>query len=60
MPPDGITIDIAGTEHLFGGEEGLAEQVEDDFAAQGMQVRIAAAKTAQQRTPPAMQACPAR
>ena len=45
-PPDGITLDIAGTEHLFGGEDGLAAQAEESFAAIGMTVRIAAAATA--------------
>jgi protein ImuB len=46
-PPDGITLDIAGSEHLFGGEAGLIAQVEDVFAAMGMNVRMATAFTAQ-------------
>lgn len=46
VPPDGITLDIAGTDHLFGGEAGLAAQVEDDLAASGMTVRLATAPTA--------------
>jgi len=47
VPPDGITLDIAGSEHLFGGEAGLAAQAEEAFAAIGMRVRMAAASTAQ-------------
>lgn len=45
VPPDGITLDIAGTEHLFGGEAGLAAQVEETFAAIGMTLRLAHAAT---------------
>ena len=47
MPPDGIIVDIAGSEHLFGGEAGLAAQAEETFAAIGMSVRMAMASTAQ-------------
>lgn len=47
VPPDGIVLDIAGGEHLFGGEAGLIAQVEDEMAALGMTVRIAAADTAE-------------
>lgn len=47
MPPDGIVVDIAGSEHLFGGEAGLAAQAEETFAAIGMSVRMAVASTAQ-------------
>lgn len=47
VPPDGITLDIAGAEHLFGGEAGLAAQAEETFAAIGMSVRLALAGTAQ-------------
>ncbi len=47
VPPDGITLDIAGSEHLFGGEAALAAQVEDTLAAIGMTVRLAAAFTAE-------------
>ena len=46
VPPDGVTLDIAGCEHLFGGEAGLLTQVEDAFAAIGMTLRLAAAATA--------------
>lgn len=46
-PPDGITLDIAGSEHLFGGEASLAAQAEETFAAMGMSLRMATACTAQ-------------
>lgn len=46
-PPDGITLDIAGSEHLFGGEAGLAAQAEETFTVIGMSVRMAVASTAQ-------------
>ena len=46
-PPDGITIDIAGCAHLFGGEAGLAAVIEDDFAAIGMTLRVAIGSTAE-------------
>ena len=45
VPPDGITLDIAGADHLFGGEAALAAQVGDAFAAMGMTVRQALAAT---------------
>lgn len=45
-PPDGITLDISGSEHLFGGEAGLNAQVDDAMAAIGMTVRSALAATA--------------
>lgn len=47
LPPDGITLDIAGSEHLFGGEKGLVAQVEDAFAELGMTLRVALASTAE-------------
>jgi protein ImuB len=47
VPPDGITIDIAGSEHLFGGEAALADTVEDQFSRLGMTLRHAAAATAE-------------
>lgn len=47
MPPDAIVIDIAGAAHLFGGEAGLAAQVEDDLAGIGMTCRLATACTAE-------------
>lgn len=46
-PPDGITLDIAGVEHLFGGEAGLITEIEQDFVAAGMTLRLAAAATAE-------------
>lgn len=47
MPPDAIVLDIAGSEHLFGGEAGLAAEAEETFAATGMTARIACADTAE-------------
>lgn len=47
IPPDGITLDISGSEHLFGGEGALAVEVEDAFAAIGMTLRWACAATAE-------------
>ena len=46
-PPDGITIDIAGATHLFGGEAGLIQEVEAAMAAQRMHVRLACTATAE-------------
>ena len=45
VPPDGITLDITGAEHLFGGEAGMAVQIEEALAAAGMTLRLAAAHT---------------
>lgn len=45
VPPDGITLDITGSDHLFGGETGLAAQVEETFAAIGMTLRMAMTST---------------
>ncbi|MFM6933200.1 MAG: Y-family DNA polymerase [Novosphingobium sp.] len=56
-PPDGVTLDIAGSEHLFGGEAGLATQAEDTFAAIGMSLRMATATTAQGAQALARHAC---
>lgn len=47
LPPDGITLDITGGEHLFGGEAGLASEVEESFAGYGMTLRWACAATAE-------------
>jgi protein ImuB len=44
-PPDGILLDIAGAEHLFGGEAGLMAQAEETYADMGMTVRLAIAST---------------
>ncbi|NJS13664.1 MAG: DNA polymerase Y family protein [Sphingopyxis sp.] len=46
-PPDGISIDIMGAAHLFGGEAGLIEEVEAAMTADGMTVRLACAATAE-------------
>ena len=50
-PPDGITLDISGGEHLFWGEAGLAAQVEDVLSMMGMTLRLAVTST-----PPGAQA----
>ncbi|MEQ1552311.1 DNA polymerase Y family protein [Sphingorhabdus sp.] len=42
---DGITLDITGTDHLFGGEAGLSALVEDTFASVGVTLRLAIAAT---------------
>jgi len=42
-PPDGITLDISGCVHLFGGEAALAGDVERRFALAGIHVRQAIA-----------------
>lgn len=47
LPPDGITLDISGSDHLFGGEAGLCVQIEEAFAAIGMTLRLACAATAE-------------
>lgn len=45
--PDGLTLDIAGVEHLFGGERGLAAEVDDSMTHIGLAVRLAIASTAE-------------
>ncbi len=44
-PPDGILLDIAGVEHLFGGETSLLAQVEEAYDDMGMTARLAIAST---------------
>ena len=44
-PPDGLMLDIGGCVHLFGGEEGLARDVERRCAMIGMTLRTALAST---------------
>ncbi len=44
-PPDGLLIDIAGGEHLFGGEAGLARTVFDSLGRLGFPARVAVAPT---------------
>jgi protein ImuB len=44
--PDGLRLDISGVAHLFGGEQGLAEDVQTGFASLGLTVRVAIAPTA--------------
>lgn len=47
VPPDAITIDITGADHLFGGEAALTSQVEESLSSIGMTIRLACAATAQ-------------
>jgi protein ImuB len=44
--PDGLILDIAGTEHLFGGEAGIAADLERRLDRLGMTLRHAFADTA--------------
>jgi protein ImuB len=46
VPPDTIILDIAGTEHLHGGEAALMQRITSAMAARGLTVRIAGAMTA--------------
>lgn len=45
VPPDGITLDMAGVGHLFDGEAGLAARIGAAMRAIGMAVRLASAAT---------------
>lgn len=42
---DGMLVDITGAAHLFGGEEGLREDLQDQMARLGMTANIAIAGT---------------
>ena len=44
-PPDGLTIDLTGSAHLHGGEEGVLALVAGDCQALGLTVRAAIADT---------------
>src|SRR4051794_34733939 len=44
-PPDGLTLDISGCAHLFGGEAALANELVRRLGAQGFQARGAVADT---------------
>ena len=44
--PDGLRLDVTGVAHLFGGEQGLIEDVRVCFARIGITARIATAPTA--------------
>lgn len=46
-PPDGLVMESTGVDHLFGGEAGLAAQVEDAMAEIGMTTRVAMAATSE-------------
>ncbi|WP_241490661.1 Y-family DNA polymerase [Sphingomonas sanguinis] len=40
-PPQGLVLDSAGSDHLYGGERGLAEDIEMRMARRGLTVRLA-------------------
>lgn len=42
-PPDGVWIDIAGVEHLFGGEEALLKKILERVQNNGVNIRAAVA-----------------
>jgi protein ImuB len=44
-PPDGLTLDISGCAHLFGGEAALAQDLMRRLSRQGLQARVAIADT---------------
>jgi protein ImuB len=44
--PDGLRLDVSGVAHLFGGEQGLVEDVRVRFGRLGLATRIAIAPTA--------------
>jgi len=44
-PPDGLTLDISGCAHLFGGEAALAHDLVRRLTRQGLQARVAIADT---------------
>jgi protein ImuB len=44
-PPQSLVIDLTGCAHLFGGEEGVIEQVEQDCCDLGLSVHIGMADT---------------
>ena len=44
-PPDGLTLDIAGCAHLFGGEAAMGRDMLRRLAAQGFAARLAVADT---------------
>ena len=43
---DGLRLDVSGVAHLFGGEDGLAEDIERRFARSGFTARVAIAPSA--------------
>ena len=45
VPPDAVVLDVAGSDHLFGGEAALAALVDDTLAELGMTCRLARADT---------------
>ena len=43
--PDALVLDLTGCAHLFGGEEGVAQQVDQDCADLGLSVQLGIADT---------------
>ncbi len=43
--PQALLLDVTGVDHLFGGEEGLIREVQRQFHAWGLRVRLALAGT---------------
>ncbi|MFP7569731.1 Y-family DNA polymerase [Marivita sp. S2033] len=43
--PDALVIDLTGCAHLFGGEDGVARQIEDDCTGLGLSVQLGIADT---------------
>ncbi len=43
---DGLRLDVTGVAHLFGGERGLARDIQSRFAGTGVTARVAIAPTA--------------
>ena len=46
-PPDGLTLDVTGAAHLFGGETALRSNLVHDLGARGFQAQAAVADTAE-------------
>jgi len=44
-PPDGLTVDVSGCAHLFGGEEALLAVLEQECADMGLSVQMGLADT---------------
>ena len=44
-PPASLVVDLTGCAHLFGGEEALLAQVEEDCAGLGLTLRAGIADT---------------
>jgi protein ImuB len=45
-PPHGLSLDVTGVAHLFGGEARMLAQIREEFRAQGFSLQLALAGTA--------------